>query len=141
MKKLIRFALPAMLAFGAQWHVAAFAQDKAQPAPTDAAAPAAPVAYDSAFAGYRSDKDTPAVGWKESNERVAQPHDEHAGHDMGSMAHGQHGQHGQHGKAAMAHGQHGQHGKPAPAAAPAPADQAAEPAKADKPHHSHQHKE
>lgn len=119
MKKLIRFALPAMLAFGAQWHAAAFAQDKAQPAPTDAAAPAAPVVYDSAFAGYRSDKDTPAVGWKESNARVAQPHDEHAGHDMGAMT-------------------HGQHGKAAPAATPAPADKAD---KADKPHHSHQHKE
>lgn len=116
MKKLIRFALPAMLAFGAQSHVAAFAQDKPQPAPTDAAAPAAPVAYDSAFAGYRSDKDIPAVSWKESNERVAQPHDEHAGHDMGAM-------------------QHGHHGKAAPAATPAPAPQA------DKPHHSHQHKE
>lgn len=116
MKKLIRFALPAMLAFGAQWHAAAFAQDKAQPVPTDAAAPAAPIAYDSAFAGYRSDKDIPAVGWKESNQRVAQPHDEHAGHDMGAMT-------------------HGQHGKAAPAPTPAPAD------KADKPHHSHQHKE
>lgn len=115
MKKLIRFALPAMLAFGAQLPAAALAQEKSQLAPADAAAPAAPLAYESAFAGYRSDKDIPAVGWKESNERVAQPHDEHAGHDMGAMKHGHHGK----------------------AATPAPAPKA----KPDDPHHGHQHKE
>lgn len=126
MKKLIRFALPAMLAFGAHYPVAALAQDKPQLAPMNAAAPAAPLAYESAFADYRIDKDTPAVGWKESNERVAQPHDEHAGHDMGAMKHGHHGQ------AAPA-------AAPAPAPTPAPA-----PAPAPKnkdPHQGHQHKE
>ncbi|MCC6070837.1 hypothetical protein ACFSQU_14975 [Massilia sp. GCM10020059] len=123
MNKLIRFALPAMLALGAQLPAAALAQDKALLAPADAAAPAAPLAYDSAFAGYRSDKDNPAVGWKESNERVTQPHDEHAGHDMGAMKHGHHGHAATPAPA------------PAPAASPAPAP------KANDPHHGHQHKE
>lgn len=87
MRKPIRLSLAALLAFGAQLPVAALAQDKAPPAPTDAAVPGAPVAYESAFAGYRSDKDNKAVDWKESNARVAQPHDEHAGHDMSAMKH------------------------------------------------------
>lgn len=120
MKTLIRFALPAMLACGALYPVAALAQDKPQLAPTDAAAPAAPTTYESAFTGYRTDKDAPAVGWRESNERVAQPHDEHAGHDMGAMKHGHHGQ-------------------AAPAAAPVPAPAPA--AKNKDPHQGHQHKE
>ena len=79
-------------------------------------APTAPIAYESAFAGYRSDKDTPAVAWKESNQRVAQPHDEHAGHDMGAMKHGHHVQ-------------------PAPAPVPVPET------KNKDPHQGHQHKE
>lgn len=90
MKKLIRFALPALLAFGAQLPVAALAQDKPQPAAMNAAAAAAPLAYESAFSGYRADQDIQAVGWKESNERVTQPHDAHAGHDMGAMKRGNH---------------------------------------------------
>lgn len=112
MKKRMHFALPVILVVAAQFPVAALAQDKPQLAPMNATAPAAPIAYESAFTGYRADKDTPAVGWKESNERVAQPRDEHAGHDMSAMKHGNHAQ-------------------------PAPAPEA----KNKDPHQGHQHKE
>lgn len=90
MKTLIRFALPALLAIGAQFPGAALAQDKPPPAPMTATAPAAPITYESAFSDYRTDKDAQPVTWKEANARVAQPHDEHAGHDMGAMKHGHH---------------------------------------------------
>jgi hypothetical protein len=81
MKTLIRFAL---LASCAQFAAAALAQDKPDPAPASATAPAAPLVYESAFADYRTDKDSAPVEWKESNARVAKPRDEHAGHDMGA---------------------------------------------------------
>jgi hypothetical protein len=100
-----RFALLALAAGLAQFPVAACAQDK--PAP-------APLVYESAFADYRSDKDNAPVDWKESNARVAQPRDEHAGHDMAAM-------------------KHHNHAKPAPAPAPE--------AKNKDPHQGHQHKE
>ncbi len=109
------FALLALAASLAQFPLAARAQDKPAPAPLDTSAPAPAIAYDSAFTGYRSDKDNPPVAWKDSNARVAQPHDEHAGHDMAAM-------------------KHGHHAKPAPAA-PAPE------AKKPDPHQGHQHKE
>lgn len=83
MKTLIRFAL---LASCAQFTVAAFAQEKPDLAPTSATGPAAPLVYESAFADYRTDKDSQPVEWKESNARVAKPRDEHAGHDMGASA-------------------------------------------------------
>ena len=120
MNKLIRFAMPALLAFGAHLPVAALAQDKPQLAPLDASAPAAPIAYESAFAGFRSDKDIQPVAWKDSNDRVTQAHDEHAGHDMGAMKHGHQG-----------------HAAPAAKPAPAPAPEA----KKNDPHHGHHHKE
>lgn len=114
MTSIIRFALPAMLALGAQFPHAALAQPGAQAAPMDPSAPAAPLTYDSAFAGYRPAADVAVVDWKESNARVAQPlpgADEHAGHDMGAMKHGA-----------------------------APDVKAPPPAKKD-PHHGHEHKE
>ena len=98
-----RLALLALVAGIAQFPAAASAQD-------------APIAYESAFLDYRSDKDNAPVAWKDSNARVAQPHDEHAGHDMAAM-------------------KHGHHAKPAPAPAPAPE------ANNKDPHQGHQHKE
>ncbi|MBZ2209746.1 hypothetical protein [Massilia soli] len=107
-----RFALLALMAGAAP--VSAGAQDSPELAPMKATAAAAPLAYESAFAGYRGDKELVPVAWKDSNARVAQPHDEHAGHDMGAM-------------------KHGHHAKPAPAPAPEP--------KNKDPHQGHQHKE
>lgn len=111
-----RFALLALVASAAQFPFAVGAQDKAAPAPLQASAVAAPLAYESAFKDYRSDKDNAPVAWKDSNARVAQPHDEHAGHDMSAM-------------------KHGHHAKPAPSPSPAPE------AKSNDPHQGHQHKE
>ena len=107
-----RFTVLALAASIAQFSAAASAQDKPDLAPMTATAAAAPTAYESAFADYRSDKDLAPVAWKDSNARVAQPHDEHAGHDMGAM-------------------KHGHHAKPAPAPEPKNQD----------PHQGHQHKE
>lgn len=96
MKTLIRFAL---LASCAQFTAAAaLAQDKPDLAPTRATAAAAPLVYESAFADYRTDKDAAPVEWKESNARVAQPRDEHAGHDMGAGAEKKDPHHGHHNK-------------------------------------------
>jgi len=79
-----------MIASMAQFPAAAFAQDKPELAPMKSTAATATVTYDSAFTDYRSDKEMAPVAWKDSNARVAQPHDEHAGHDMGAMKHGHH---------------------------------------------------
>lgn len=108
------FALLALVASVAPFPLAACAQDQPGLAPLSASAPAPVLAYESAFTDYRSDKDNPPVAWKDSNARVAQPHDEHAGHDMAAM-------------------KHGHHAKPAPAPAPE--------AKNKDPHQGHQHKE
>ena len=107
-----RFAVLALVASAAQFPAAAGAQDMPELAPMKPTAAAAPTTYESAFADYRSDKDSAPVAWNERNARVAQPHDEHAGHDMGAM-------------------QHGHHAKPAPAPE----------AKNKDPHQGHQHKE
>ena len=109
-----RFALLALVAGIAQFPAAARAQEKPAPAPLRTDAAAAPIAYESAFLDYRSDKDNAAVAWKDSNARVAQPRDEHTGHDMAAM-------------------KHGHHAKPAPAPAPEP--------KNKDPHQGHHHKE
>lgn len=90
---LIRFTVLPLLAFGAAFPAAASAQGKPDLAPLSASAAAAPPAYVSVFADFRSDKDLPPVSWKDSNAKVAQPHDEHAGHDMSAMAHGEHAVH------------------------------------------------
>lgn len=107
-----RFALLALVASAAQFPFAVGAQDKPAPAALRASAVAASLAYESAFTDYRSDKNNAPVAWKDSNARVAQPHDEHAGHDMAAM-------------------KHGHHAKPAPAPE----------AKTKDPHQGHQHKE
>ncbi|NML60208.1 hypothetical protein HHL21_03720 [Massilia sp. RP-1-19] len=91
MKTLIRFALVTGCALSP---VAALAQDQPGLAPMNPTAAAAPLVYESAFADYRADTDTPPVGWKDSNERVAQPRDEHAGHDMGASPEKKHPHHG-----------------------------------------------
>ncbi|HEY0488678.1 MAG TPA: hypothetical protein VGD30_04120 [Telluria sp.] len=152
----IRLALPALLALGAQFPGTAFAQSN--PAPMNPAAAAAPLKYESAFAGYKPAQEPAAVAWKESNARVAQPlpgagehdgHGGHAGHDMGGMKHGADkkavDEHAGHDMGGMKHGaekkaadehaghdmggmDHGGH------------KQAAPPSKKD-PHQGHQHKE
>ena len=92
MTNYIRLALPALLALGTQLPATALAQ--ANPAPMNPTAAALPLKYESAFAAYKPGQEPAAVAWKESNARVAQPlpgaggHDEHAGHDMGSMKRG-----------------------------------------------------
>lgn len=111
-----RFALLALAASVAQFPLVACAQGKPGLAPLDTSAPAPQLAYESAFTDYRSDKDNAPVAWKDSNARVAQPHDEHAGHDMAAM-------------------KHGHHAKPSPSAAPAPET------KKQDPDQGHQHKE
>lgn len=123
----IRFALPAMLAFAAQFPGVALAQASAHPAPMNPAAAAAPLVYESAFAGYKPGSEPALVPWKESNARVAQPlpgeHDNHAGHDMGAMkpVSGHKG----HEMGSMDHSGHKQ----------------AVPASKKDPHQGHQHKE
>jgi hypothetical protein len=135
MNTIFRFALPAVLAVGAQFPATALAQSAAHPAPMNSAAAAPPLAYESAFTGYQPGQEPAAVSWKESNARVTQPlpgadeHAGHAGHNMGGMKHGAEAKpadpHAGHDMGSM---DHGGHKKAAPAG------------KKD-PHHGHQHKE
>lgn len=61
-----------------------------QLAPLEAAAPTRPLAYESAFAGYKSDTDPKVADWKATNAAIAGApghgghggHAGHAGHDM-----------------------------------------------------------
>lgn len=135
MKIIVRFALPALLALGAQLPATALAQSHPHPAPMDPAAVAPPLAYESAFTGYKPGHEPATVSWKESNARVAQPlpgageHDGHAGHDMGGMKHGAgpkaSNEHDGHDMGSMDHGGH----KPAA------------PGNKKDPHQGHKHKE
>lgn len=85
-----RLMLPLLLAGAAgAVHAAPPAQQR-QPDPLDAAAPARSLAYDSAFAGYKSDAEPKVTDWKATNAAVANSpghggHSGHAGHDMSKM--------------------------------------------------------
>lgn len=76
--KSLRPIWPALLA--AALANTATAQSKAPPSPLDAGAPAAPLAYDSAFTGYRAYQEPQPASWKETNAIIGQ-----------SPGHGAHG--------------------------------------------------
>ena len=84
---LPRLMIGLMLATGA-----AHAAPAASPPPLaalDASAPAPKLAYDSAFADYKTDADAKVANWKETNAAIARApghgHAGHAGHDMSKM--------------------------------------------------------
>lgn len=79
----LHLVLIALLAAGATATAAPPAQPR-QPDPLAAAAPAPPLAYASAFDGYRADQELKLADWKASNAAVAGKGG-HAGHAMPAM--------------------------------------------------------
>jgi hypothetical protein len=83
----LRLIVPLLLAGAAGAPQAAPPAQQRQLAPLEAAAPTRPLAYDSAFAGYKSDTDPKVADWKATNAAIAGApghgaHAGHAGHDM-----------------------------------------------------------
>lgn len=104
-----------------------------------AAAPAAPPAYDSAFASYKKYAEPQVADWKQTNADIAAApgHGAHAGHAMSKPA-GEHAGHG--GQSAGKPDEHAGHRMTAPAPSPvADAARQTKPSPKPDPHAEHQH--